>query len=227
MSLFATATAPVETAAVFTALAIVILVSQLFGQVLARFGQPRVMGEILGGIALGPSLLGWIAPSLEEQLFGGGILDELTLLGQLGLALFMYLVGLELRPSMLRGQALLAMRISLSGIALPMALGIALAYGLDYWDSSLFPGERTIDGALFMGTAMAITAFPVLAVILKERGLQDQKLGSLSIACAAIDDLFSWVILAGVVAFSRSGSAMACLIPLGLTAAWALSLIHI
>ena len=140
MTLFATATAPVETAAVFTALAIVILVSQLFGQVLARFGQPRVMGEILGGIALGPSLLGWIAPSLEEQLFGGGILDELTLLGQLGLALFMYLVGLELRPSMLRGQALLAMRISLSGIALPMALGIALAYGLDYWDSSLFPG---------------------------------------------------------------------------------------
>lgn len=225
MSLFATATAPVETAAVFTALAIVILVSQLFGQVLARFGQPRVMGEILGGIALGPSLLGWIAPSLEEQLFGGGILDELTLLGQLGLALFMYLVGLELRPSMLRGQALLAMRISLSGIALPMALGIALAYGLDYWDSSLFPGERTIDGALFMGTAMAITAFPVLAVILKERGLQDQKLGSLSIACAAIDDLFSWVILAGVVAFSRSGSAMACLIPLGLTAAWAFVLL--
>ncbi len=225
LSLFAATTSPVETGAVFTALAIVIIVSQLFGQVLARFGQPRVMGEILGGIALGPSLLGWMAPALEEQLFGGGILDELTLLGQLGLTLFMYLVGLELRPSMLRGQASLALRISVSGILLPMALGIALAYGLDHWETSFFPGERTIDGALFMGTAMAITAFPVLAVILKERGLQDQKLGSLSIACAAIDDLFSWVILAGVVAFSRSGSAMACLIPLGLTAAWAFVLL--
>ena len=229
MSMFASAsikvTATTETAAVFTALAIVIMVSQLFGQVLARLGQPRVMGEILGGIALGPSLLGWIAPNLEEQLFGGGIIDELSLLGQLGLAMFMYLVGLELRPSMLRGQAALALRISLSGIVVPMAMGIALAYGLNVWDTSLFPGERTLDGALFMGTAMAITAFPVLACILKERGLQEHKIGSLSIACAAIDDLFSWVILAGVVAFARSGSAIACLIPLGLTAAWAFVLL--
>ena len=214
-----------ETAAVFLALAIVIVVSQLFGEALQRLGQPRVMGEILGGIALGPSLLGWIAPQLEQTLFGGGITDELTLLGQLGLALFMYLVGLELKPSMLRGQAVLAMRVSLSGIMVPMALGIGLAYGLDHWETSLFPGERTLDGALFMGTAMAITAFPVLAYILKERNLLNQRLGNLSIACAAMDDLFSWVILAGVVAFARSGNALACLVPLGLTAAWAFVLL--
>lgn len=214
-----------ETAAVFLALAIVIVVSQLFGEALQRLGQPRVMGEILGGIALGPSLLGWIAPQLEQRLFGGGITDELTLLGQLGLALFMYLVGIELKPSMLRGQAALAMRVSVSGIMVPMALGIGLAYGLDHWETSLFPGERTLDGALFMGTAMAITAFPVLAYILKERSLLNQPLGNLSIACAAMDDLFSWVILAGVVAFARSGNALACLVPLGLTAAWAFVLL--
>lgn len=214
-----------ETGSVFLALAIVIVVSQLFGEVLQRLGQPRVMGEILGGIALGPSLLGWIAPNLEQTLFGGGITDELNFLGQLGLALFMYLVGIELKPSMLRGQASLALRVSVSGIVVPLTMGIALGFGLNHWHSSLFPSERTLEGALFMGTAMAITAFPVLAYILKERGLVNQPVGTLSIACAAVDDLSSWVILAGVVAFARSGSATAWLVPLGLTAAWAFVLL--
>lgn len=225
MNVFAAAVVTTETSAVFLALAIVITVSQLFGAALQRLGQPRVMGEILGGIALGPSLLGWIAPEVEEQLFGGGITDDLTFLGQLGLAIFMYLVGLELKPSMLRGQASLALRISLSGIVVPMAMGIALAYGLDSWEPTLFPGPRTLDGALFMGTAMAITAFPVLAYILKDRALLEQPLGNLSIACAAVDDLLSWIILAGVVAFSRSGSMLTALIPLGLTLSWAFVLL--
>lgn len=224
MDLLATANQS-ESSEVFLALAVVIIVSQLFGATLHRLGQPRVMGEILGGIALGPSLLGWISPTIESQLFGGNITDELTLLGQLGLALFMYLVGLELKPSMLRGQASLALQISLTGIAVPMMMGIALTFGLAQWEPSLFPGPRTIDAALFIGTAMAITAFPVLAYILKERQLHDQPLGNLSIATAAVDDLMSWVILAGVVAFSRSGTVVAGLAPLAMTAGWAFILL--
>jgi Kef-type K+ transport system membrane component KefB len=203
------------------AVALIVLVAQLLGALLERWGQPRVIGEILGGIALGPSLLGALAPGLEQALFGPAVRPQLNLLGQLGLALFMFLIGLELNPALLQGRLPLASRITVVGIALPLALGVGLAELLERWLPELLPGEHSLAGALFMGTAMAITAFPVLARILQERDLIRQPLGTLAISVAAIDDLFSWVLLAAVVAFARSGSAWGALVPLLLTAAWA------
>lgn len=207
------------------AVALIVLVSQLLGALLQRWGQPRVIGEIIGGIALGPSLLGFLAPGLEQSLFGPAIKPQLNLLGQLGLALFMFLIGLELNPALLQGRLPLATRITAVGIALPLLLGVGLSLLLEAWLPNLLPGDNTLSGALFMGTAMAITAFPVLARILKERGLTNQPIGVLTITVAALDDLISWVLLAAVVAFARSGSAWGALQPLVLTALWALVLL--
>ncbi len=214
---------PITTALV--AVAVIMLTAQLLGALLERWGQPRVIGEILGGIALGPSLLGVIAPGLETSLFGPSVRPQLNLLGQLGLALFMFLIGLELNPSLLRGRLPLASRITAVGIALPLALGVGLSLVLESWLPDLLPGDRTLSGALFMGTAMAITAFPVLARILQERGLIGQPLGALTITVAAIDDLVSWILLAAVVAYARTGSAWGALDPLLRTAIWALVLL--
>ena len=219
--LFAALAGPDTLTNALVAVALIVLVAQLLGALLERWGQPRVIGEILGGIALGPSLLGALAPGLEQALFGPAVRPQLNLLGQLGLALFMFLIGLELNPALLQGRLPLASRITVVGIALPLALGVGLAELLERWLPELLPGEHSLAGALFMGTAMAITAFPVLARILQERDLIRQPLGTLAISVAAIDDLFSWVLLAAVVAFARSGSAWGALVPLLLTAAWA------
>ena len=219
--LFAALAGPDTLTNALVAVALIVLVAQLLGALLERLGQPRVIGEILGGIALGPSLLGALAPGLEQALFGPAVRPQLNLLGQLGLALFMFLIGLELNPALLQGRLPLASRITVVGIALPLALGVGLAELLERWLPELLPGEHSLAGALFMGTAMAITAFPVLARILQERDLIRQPLGALAISVAAIDDLFSWVLLAAVVAFARSGSAWGALVPLLLTAAWA------
>ena len=207
--------------AALVAVAVIMLVSQLLGALLQRWGQPRVIGEILGGIALGPSLLGQLAPGVEDALFGPAVRPQLNLLGQLGLALFMFLIGLELNPALLQGRLPLASRITAVGIALPLLLGVGLAEVLERWQPDLLPGNHSLAGALFMGTAMAITALPVLARILQERGLVGQPLGALAITVAAIDDLVSWILLAAVVAFARSGSLWGALTPLLLTAVWA------
>jgi Kef-type K+ transport system membrane component KefB len=214
---------PITTA--LLAVALIMLTAQLLGALLQRCGQPRVIGEILGGIALGPSLLGVIAPAVEASLFGPAVRPQLNLLGQLGLALFMFLIGLELNPALLRGRLPLASRIAVVGIALPLLLGVGLALLLERWQPQLLPGDHSVAGALFMGTAMAITAFPVLARILQERGLIGHPLGALTITVAAIDDLFSWILLAAVVAFARTGSLWGSLTPLLQTALWALFLL--
>ena len=207
------------------AVALIMVVAQLLGALLERWGQPRVIGEILGGIALGPSLLGVVAPGIEHSLFGPALRPQLNLLGQLGLALFMFLIGLELNPALLKGRLPLASRITTVGIALPLVLGVGLALVLERWQPELLPGHSSLAGALFVGTAMAITAFPVLARILKERGLTGQPLGALAITVAALDDLFSWILLAAVVAFARSATAWGALTPLLLTAVWTLLLL--
>lgn len=207
------------------AVALIIVVAQLLGELAERCQQPRVIGEIIGGIVLGPSFLGILAPALEAHLFAPGVRSQLNLLGQLGLVLFMFLIGLELNPQLLQGKIPLASRITSVGVLLPLGMGVLLAIGFEHWQPSLLPGDRAISGALFMGTALAITAFPVLARILKERGLMDKPLGALAITAAALEDVVSWVLLALVVAIARSSSWAGVLTPLAGTAAWSFFLL--
>jgi len=207
------------------AVAVVITTAQVLGVVAQRLGQPRVMGDIVGGILLGPSLLGLVAPAAAGWLFSDGVRSQLNLIGQLGLVLFMFLVGLELNPTLLSGRLGLASRISLVGVALPLALGLRLAALLEAWQPALLPGDHGLAEALFLGTAMAITAFPVLARILTEHGLTETPLGALTISAAAIDDVVGWTLLAAVVAISRSGSPLAALPTLLATALYAVVLL--
>ncbi len=207
------------------AVAVVIVVAQLVGALAERLGQPRVIGEIVGGILLGPSLLGMLAPGLESSLFSAPVRGQLHLLGQLGLVLFMFLVGVELNPRLLQGRLPLASRITAIGVLLPLTLGVLLAKLLERWQPSLIPGEGRLDTALFLGTAMAITAFPVLARILRERDLLRKPIGALALSAAAIDDVVGWTLLATVVAYSRSGSLLGVLPPLLGTVVWAVVLI--
>lgn len=188
------------------ALSLIIAVAQLLGALAQRIGQPRVMGDILGGILLGPSLLGAVLPHLSSWLFSPQVLVQINLLAQLGLVLFMFLVGLEINPRLLQGRLSLAGRISLVGVVFPLLLGVGLAAVLEGWQPALISGDRDLPGLLFLGVAMAITAFPVLARILTERHLLGQPLGSLAISAASIDDVVGWSLLAVVSAYSSSGS---------------------
>ena len=202
------------------AIALIIVVSQLLGALAQRLHQPRVIGEIVGGIVLGPSVLGGYLPGLEEHLFAPAVRSQLNLLGQLGLVLFMFLIGLELNPKLLQGRLPLASRITAVGVGMPLALGILLGLALEAWQPRLLPGDHALAPLLFMGTALAITAFPVLARILRERNLLSQPLGALAITAAAIEDVVSWVLLAIAVATSRSNTGLGALTPLVGTAAW-------
>jgi Kef-type K+ transport system membrane component KefB len=181
---------------------LIVLLAMLVGRLLEKIGQPRVIGEILAGILLGPSLLGWVAPQVSAFLFPAPSLAMLNAISQLGLVLFMFMVGLELNVTELKGQGHVALIVSHASITTPMALGAALAL---YLYPRLSVAGTSFSGfALFMGVAMSITAFPVLAKILTERKLLRSRLGTMAISCAAVDDVTGWCVLAYVVAFVRS-----------------------
>jgi Kef-type K+ transport system membrane component KefB len=168
-----------------------------------KFQQPKVMGEMVAGIMLGPSLLGWVAPHLSGMLFPASSLGYLNALSQVGVVIYMFLVGVALKPRSLREHGHTAVLASHVSIIVPFLLGTALALLLypRFCDDSVgFTGF-----ALFMGAAMSITAFPVLARILSDRGMVGTKLGSLAIACAAVDDVTGWCILAYIVVLVRAG----------------------
>jgi Kef-type K+ transport system membrane component KefB len=184
--------------------AVLVACARVAGLVARRIGQPQVMGEMAMGIALGPSLLGWLAPGLTATLFPVGNLPHLNTLSQLGVLLFMFLVGLEFDLRRLRHLGHTAVLASHASITLPMLLGVGLAL-------FLYPRVSSADVAfhefaLFMGTAMSVTAFPVLARILRERRLQDTPLGTVAIACAAVDDVTAWCLLGGIVALVRASA---------------------
>jgi Kef-type K+ transport system membrane component KefB len=184
---------------------VIIVASRVVGALLGRFRQPQVVGEMLAGILLGPSLLGAVAPAVYQNLFPTGSLRFLNALSQIGLLLFMFLVGVELDLRFLRERGHAAILTSHASITAPLFLGSGLAIILypRLSDSSV-PFFRF---ALFLGVAMSITAFPVLARILAERGLQSTPLGSTVIACAAVDDVTAWCLLATVVAIAREGTS--------------------
>ncbi|MBL0937855.1 MAG: cation:proton antiporter [Gemmatimonadaceae bacterium] len=184
-------------------LVVVLLAAQAFGWIARRLGQPTVVGEMVAGIVLGPSVIGALQPQWTAALFPAGSLGFLNALSQLGVLLFLFVVGLHVDLRSLRGQSGTAVIASHASIAAPFTLGVLLAF----W---LFPrfspaGVPFAAFALFVGVAMSITAFPVLARILEERGMLSTPLGALAIACAAVDDVTAWILLAVVVALVQAG----------------------
>jgi Kef-type K+ transport system membrane component KefB len=198
----------------FVQLILIVLLARLCGMVAKRAGQPAVVGEMIAGILLGPSLLGWLWPGFFQFVFSASSLGTLRLLSQVGVCLFMFVVGMELDVNLLRNQARTAVLVSQVSILLPYLLGAATALFL--FPSMAAPQTTFLAFALFMGISMSITAFPVLARILEERGLTRTSLGSTALACAASDDVTAWTILAFVVAIVKSTHIAACVLSIGL-----------
>lgn len=184
---------------VLLALAAVIALGQLLARLLRHLGQPPVIGEVLAGILLGPSLLG---PEISAVILPPVVAPHLQVIAQLGVVLYMFTVGLELNLGKLRQQAVPVLVISLSGMVLPFALGLLLAQQLVAGFSGA--GVSPLAFTLFLGVAMSVTAFPVLARILTDRGLQRSALGELALSTAALADVFAWCLLAFVVGIATA-----------------------
>ena len=182
----------------------IIIVARFFGWIFRKIGQPSVIGEIIAGIFLGPSVVGMYFPEYSGMLFPVESLGNLQFLSQIGLILFMFVVGMELDLKVLKNRANEAIVISHASIVIPFTLGIGLAYFVYYRFAPV--GVPFLSFALFMGIAMSITAFPVLARIVQERGIHKTKLGAIVITCAAADDITAWCILAAVIAIVKAGS---------------------
>ncbi|TMQ28802.1 MAG: hypothetical protein E6K70_26585 [Planctomycetota bacterium] len=197
---------------VLLALAAVIALGRLLGYLLAYLGQPPVIGEVLAGILLGPSLLGQVAPEAAGYLLPQTVAPYLGVIAQVGVILYMFLVGLEFNGSLLRQQARTTLAIAHASMTLPFLLGAILAlYTYPRLSSSDVPFTSF---ALFAGAAMAVTAFPVLARILTDRGMHKTELGVLALTCAAADDVTAWCLLAFVVGIAQAkvGGALLVLV---------------
>lgn len=183
-------------------IAVILAVCRVVGMLFRLIRQPRVVGEMFAGILLGPSLLGWVAPSFSAYLFPHSSLGFLSALSQVGVVIFMFLVGLGIDPKLLKHHGHAAVLTSHVSITAPFVLASFLAL---YLYPRLSDDSVTFTNfALFMGAAMSITAFPVLARILTERNALGSRLGTLAIACAAVDDITGWCILAYIVALIRA-----------------------
>ncbi len=188
---------------------VIVFVAKSFGAICKMLKQPSVIGEMLAGIVLGPSLFGLLFPEISLALFPPSSLGNLQLLSQIGLILFMFIIGLELDLKIIRSKTSEAVIISHASIILPFTLGVSLSYLLY---SELAPsGVGFLPFALFMGVAMSVTAFPVLASIVRERKIHKTKLGALVITCAAVDDITAWCVLAAVIAIVKAGSFVSSL----------------
>ena len=196
----------------FIQLLVIIAAARLLGAAFLRIGLPAVVGEMAAGILLGPSLLGLLAPQTFAFIFPTDSLGALRLLSQVGICLFMFAVGMELNMKHVRTKAQAAVAVSHASITAPFLLGVALAYFV--FSELAGPRANFIGFALFMGISMSITAFPVLARILQERGLTRTSLGNTAITCAAVDDVTAWSIMAFVVAIVRATSLMGSLLTL-------------
>jgi Kef-type K+ transport system membrane component KefB len=183
-------------------LIIIIIASRLCAFLFKKIGQPPVMGEIIAGIALGPSLFGGIMPEASAFIFPPASFGNLQMLSQVGLILFMFVIGMELDLNIIRKKAKSAVAISATSIVFPFALGMGLAY---YMYADFAPLNIPYYAfALFMGIAMSITAFPVLARIIRERNITHTRYGAVSLTSAAIDDVTGWCLLAFVVAIAQA-----------------------
>lgn len=201
----------------------IIIVARFFGWIFKKIGQPTVIGEIIAGIVLGPSLLGMYFPEFSATLFPVESLGNLKFLSQIGLILFMFVIGMELDLKVLKNKANEAVVISHASIVIPFALGIGLAYFV--YNRFAPEGVKFLSFSLFMGIAMSITAFPVLARIVQERGLHKTKLGAIAITCAAADDITAWCLLAVVIAIVKAGTFVSSLYIIGLAALYVLAML--
>ena len=203
----------------------IILVARVFGWIFKKIGQPSVIGEIIAGIVLGPSLLGMYFPEFSLALFPAESLGNLKFLSQIGLILFMFVIGMELDLKVLKNKANEAVVISHASIVIPFALGIGLAYFV--YNRFAPEGVKFLSFSLFMGIALSITAFPVLARIVQERGIHKTKLGAIVITCAAADDITAWCILAVVIAIVKAGTFVSSLYIIMLAVLYVIAMIYI
>jgi Kef-type K+ transport system membrane component KefB len=194
----------------FLELAAILLACRLVGLLSQRLGQPQVVGEMVAGVLLGPSLLGRLAPGIQHHLFPPGPSNiVLYTAAQIGLVLYMFLIGLNFDTNLIKHRVGTAAAVSAAGILTPLALGAMIAVpllaGRIYFDKSV----TLIMAMMFLGASIATTAFPMLARIIYERGLSGTPLGTLALACGATDDALSWCILATVLAIHRGSVAVA------------------
>lgn len=203
----------------------ILFMARLLGNLFNRMGQPTVIGEIMAGILLGPSVLGYLWPNLFHGLFPGDSLNNIYYLSQVGLVLFMFVIGMELNVSSLKSKIQATLIISQTGIILPFVLGMLLAVFL-YQD---FAADQTLylPFALFIGISMSITAFPVLARIIQEKDLTRTHLGTMSLGSAAIGDVTAWCLLAVVIAIAKTGSMMESLFTMLLTVLYVLLMLFV
>jgi Kef-type K+ transport system membrane component KefB len=187
---------------VLLALTVIIITARVVGFLFTRLNQPAVIGEVIGGILLGPSLLGRLAPDLQAFLLPAAAAPTLGILSQIGVILYMFLVGLELDLSRLRSTVSITIAIAVASIVIPFALGAGVSVAL--FDQLASANVPLTSFTLFLGVSMSITAFPVLARILQDRGLQHTDLGTMALTCAAINDAIAWCLLAFVVSVMQA-----------------------
>lgn len=192
------------TALLLLQIIIILLFVRVFGWICQKMGQPTVIGEIIAGIILGPSVLGLFFPEVSALIFPESSIGSIKLLSEIGLVLFMFIVGMELDLKVIKSRLNYSVIISHSCIAILFTLGIALAYCIYPYYSA--DHTRFVPFALFMGIAMSITAFPVLARIVHERGLNRTPLGTTVITTAAVDDITAWCLLAAIIAITKAGT---------------------
>lgn len=206
-------------------LIIIISISRLFGYLFTKIRQPSVIGEIVAGIVLGPSLVGMYFPEFSAFLFPVESLKPLQFFSQIGLVLFMFIIGMELDVKVLKHKAQQAVVISHASIVFPYFLGVLLSLFIykEYCPDTV----AFLPFALFMGIAMSITAFPVLARIVQERGITKTHIGTLAITCAAADDVTAWCILAAVIAIVKAGNIYNALFTIALSVGYVIVMLKI
>lgn len=182
----------------FLQVAVILLGCRVAGAVARRFGQPEAVGQMIAGILLGPSLLGAISPHVHGVLFPEGSKQALHVMAQLGLAFSMFLVGLEFRTDLFRTRMRAAAAIAAAGMVVPFAVGMGIAAWLYTRQDMFGPGVARLEAMLFLGAAMSITAFPMMARMIAERGLSSSSIGTLLLAAGAMDDALAWCVLAAL-----------------------------
>lgn len=198
----------------FLQLGVILLACRICSMAMRKVGQPAIIGEMIAGIVLGPSLLGALSPDLSGFLFPAASKPILFDVAQLGLSLYMFVVGLEFRGDLLRSRLRSAAAVSFAGMAAPFALGALLSLWIGSRGGFYGQGISQWLGMVFTGAAMCVTAFPMLARIIKERGLAGTTAGTLALASGSLDDAAAWMLLAGVIA-SVSGNSLLVLWTLG------------